>query len=267
MPKSRSLTERSLLRRLGIAPNGKASTKAQKNGPAKKRPRAAKVRLHQSGIAEERKPPVRQIPWWVLPEDDRMLTPGGGIPGGLFPPGGGPGVPGPGGPGGPGPGGPGGPGPGPGPGPFPPPPPPRPPGPPPGPPGPFPPPPRPPGPFPLPPPPRPPFPIPIPFPIPVPPPGPTPAFIIVQINGGFAFPGATQTAFAFFFPGITIRQALQSTGLVTFGPRGFISFVSGIRISGTVGVQLRYNGRIIPQTLLDLPAAPFSTIGLELFYF
>ncbi|MFC4302302.1 hypothetical protein [Cohnella boryungensis] len=74
------------------------------------------------------------------------------------------------------------------------------------------------------------------------------------------------TNFIPFFPGITIRQALLSTGLVDFGPAGFIRNVAGIPIGDGVEVLLRYNGRVIPQTLLNLPAEPGSIIGLELFY-
>ncbi|MGQ5398348.1 hypothetical protein [Cohnella sp. GCM10027633] len=68
------------------------------------------------------------------------------------------------------------------------------------------------------------------------------------------------------YPGITIRQSLESTGLVGFGPLGFINRVAGIPTSGGVNVRLRYNGRVIPQTLLSLPAERGSTVGLELFY-
>jgi hypothetical protein len=171
--------------------------------------------------------------------------PGPGGPGG---PGGFPGPGGPGGPGGfPGPGGPGGPGgfPGPGgPGTFPPPPP-RPP--------------FPPGPGP--------FPIPIPIPIPIPGPQPfPPSYITVRIVGGTAFPRVNYTNYIPFYPGITIRQALVSTGLVDFGPAGFIRNVAGIPIYGNTEVRLRYQGRVVPQTLLNFPAEPGSTITLELYY-
>ena len=64
---------------------------------------------------------------------------------------------------------------------------------------------------------------------------------------------------------MTIRQALESTGLVGFGPLGFIRSVAGIPISGAVDVRVRYNGRIIPQTLLSLPVDPGSSVVLELF--
>ncbi|THF73981.1 hypothetical protein [Cohnella fermenti] len=284
MPKSRVLTEQSLLRRLRGSSGSKLSTQGRKSGSVKKQARAPKVKLHRSGYPELLEPPVRQIPWWVLPEDQqRILTPGGGglggLIGGLLKPGGGGGGPGhdpghdpghgpehdPGhgpehGPGhGPGPG----PGPHPhppGPGPVPPPPPPPHPPHPPGPPGPFPPPPpRPPVPIPIP------IPIPIPGPVPVPIPTPGQAYVIVQIDGGASFPGVTQSAYAYYYPGITIRQALQSTGLVTFGPNGYIAAVSGIRIGGNIGVSLRYNGRAVPQTLLDIAADPYSTIGLALY--
>ncbi|MFC5701725.1 hypothetical protein ACFPVX_10530 [Cohnella faecalis] len=71
-----------------------------------------------------------------------------------------------------------------------------------------------------------------------------------------------------FYPGITIRQALESTGLVRFGPGGFITSIGGIQVGllSNVNVRVFYNGRIIPQTLLGAPAQPGSTIGLELYY-
>jgi len=254
MPKQRPANVRSKSHPSSGGTLAKLSSRSQKSKtpePANKKPQAQKVRLHQS--ENETNAPVRQIPWWVLPAEQRMMTPGGpGGPGGPGMPGGpggsgGPGMPGgpggpgmPGGPGGPGmPGGPGGPGlpggPG-GPGLFPPGPGPFPPGP-----GPF-----PPGPGPF-------------------PPGPWPSFIIVRVLGGFTFPGATRSAYVPFFPGITIRQALLFNGLVRFGPFGRIISVSGIPIGANVGVRIRYNGRIIPESLLDFPALPNSTVTLELY--
>ncbi|MFC5530605.1 hypothetical protein [Cohnella yongneupensis] len=101
-----------------------------------------------------------------------------------------------------------------------------------------------------------------PFPIPIP----GPSFITVTILGGTSFPRVNYRNFIPWYPGITIRQALQSTGLVGFGPAGFIRTVAGIPISGGVNVRLRYNGRVIPQTLLSFPAEFGSTISLELYY-
>ncbi|WP_181907290.1 hypothetical protein [Cohnella lupini] len=69
-----------------------------------------------------------------------------------------------------------------------------------------------------------------------------------------------------FYPGITIRRALESTGLVDFGPAGFIRNVAGIPIGRTTEVRLRYNGRVVPQTILNVPAEPGSIVGLELYY-
>ncbi|MBO9599417.1 MAG: hypothetical protein J7559_16540 [Cohnella sp.] len=113
-----------------------------------------------------------------------------------------------------------------------------------------------------------PFPVPVPFPIPIPGPQPLPgpSFITVTINGGSSFQGVNYTNFVPFYPGITIRQALASTGIVGFGPLGFINSVAGIPIIGGANVRLRYNGRVIPQTLLSLPADPGSWVGLELYY-
>ncbi|MEK0315234.1 hypothetical protein [Cohnella sp. 56] len=248
--------------------------------------------------------PVRQIPWWFTPEHQRALGHGGGgtlghlvpprpprppgPPGpghGPFPPGPGPFPPGPG-PFPPGPGpfppgpGPFPPGPGPfppGPGPFPPGPGPFPPGPGPFPPGPG---PFPPGPGPFPPGPGPwpwpgpgpfPVPIPIPLPIPVPGPGPGPApgpasFVAVTVEGGLTFPNVSGTSYVTFYPGMTLRQALFASGRVQFGPNGFIVSVAGIPVGGAIGLTVRYNGRVIPQTLLDQAITPGSTITLSLFY-
>ncbi|MBB6732012.1 hypothetical protein [Cohnella zeiphila] len=223
------------------APKGKSAQAAGKKASGRK------VKLHRSEAAEPAQAPARQVPWWVFPENERMMPGPGGTPSGpaqQIGPGFGPGF---------------GPGPGPGlfppgPGPFPPGPGPFPPGPGPFPPGPG---PFPPGlgPFPPGPPPRPPFPF------------PPQAFISVRVAGGFAFPGASTATYVPFFPGITIGQALWSSGLVVFGPRGGIIAVSGIRIGGRVGLRIRYNGRLIPETLLNFPAEPNSSIVLELFVF
>ncbi len=275
MPKSRSPEAKPLLRKATADPKAKLSSRQVQSAQPQLKSTSGKnnkkesvktevVHLHQN----VEQPPylARPIPWWVFPQER-------GLFGGLF--GGGPG-----GPGGPGilPPGPGPFPPGPGPGPFPPGPGPFPPGPGPGPfppgPGPFPPPPFPgpfpPGPGPFPPPPFPgpgPFPIPIPIPIPIPGPHPFPphqAFITVRITGGVSFPRVNYTNYIPFYPGITIRRALESTGLVGFGPAGFIRNVAGIPISGAIEVRLRYNGRVIPQTILNAPAEPGSIIGLEL---
>ncbi|MDG0814366.1 hypothetical protein [Cohnella rhizosphaerae] len=251
-------------------PEAKREATLHAKAPAKKK---TGIAVKQSRQSETVGPdiPVRQIPWWFTPEHQRAHGPGGAHIGGLLPPR------------------PPGPGPHPGPGPFPPP---RPPGPfPPGPgpfppgPGPFPPgpgpfpPPRPPGPFPPGPgpfpPPRPPFPVPIPIPVPIPVPGPVPvpvplpgpsSFVAVTIEGGIGLPNVSGTSYVTFYPGMTLRQALYATGRVQFGPNGFIVSVAGIPVGGAIGLTVRYNGRVIPQTLLDQPITPGSTITLSLFY-
>lgn len=253
--------------------------------PAKKK---TGIAVKQSPQSESFEPdiPARQIPWWFTPEHQRAHGPGGGAHlGGLLPPR----PPGQGFHPGPGPGPHPGPGPfPPGPGPFPPGPGPFPPGPgpfPPGP-GPFPPGPFPPGPGPFPPP-RPPFPpgpgpfpIPLPIPLPIPVPGPVPvpvpvpvplpeptSFVAVTVQGGVGLPNVSGTSYVTFYPGMTLRQALFATGRVQFGPNGFIVSVAGIPVGGPIGLTVRYNGRVIPQTLLDQPITPGSTITLSLFYF
>ncbi|WP_027087567.1 hypothetical protein [Cohnella panacarvi] len=238
MPKNKSPFAQPLLRRSSSEPKAKLSArqpqaKSAASSKNKKKPaRADVVHLHYS------EPPSylnRPLPWWVSPGTRGLLHPVG--PGhSPHPPSPGPHPPGH----------------------FPPPPPPPPPHPhphphpfPPG----F-------GPFPIPIP----LPIPGPQPIPIPQPIPGPSFVTVTINGGSSFQGVNYRNFVPFYPGITIRQALASTGIVAFGPLGFIHSVAGIPISGGVNARLRYNGRVIPQTLLSLPADPGSLIGLELYY-
>ncbi|TVY01157.1 hypothetical protein [Cohnella terricola] len=118
-----------------------------------------------------------------------------------------------------------------------------------------------------------PFPVPVPVPVPVAVPRPqeqplpvTPAFVTVRITGSDAFPRANYTNYVPFSPGMTIRQTLVATGLVDFGPKGFIHNVAGIPIADAVGVSLRYNGRVVPQTVLDASAEPGGIVGLELYY-
>jgi hypothetical protein len=116
----------------------------------------------------------------------------------------------------------------------------------------------PPGPFPQP------FPFPIPFPFPRAQPSPQ-AYIAVRITGGAAFPRVNYTNYIPFYPGMTIRQVLGSTGLVYFGPDGLNRNVAGIPIYGNTEIRVRFNGRVIPQTLLNAPVQPGSFIGLELY--
>jgi len=113
------------------------------------------------------------------------------------------------------------------------------------------------------------FSVPIPVPVPGPRPQPmpaTPAFVTVRITGGSAFPRANYTNYVPFSQGMTIRQSLAATGLIDFGQDGFIRNVAGIPIADAVAVSLRYNGRVVPQTLLDASAEPGGIVGLELYY-
>lgn len=106
------------------------------------------------------------------------------------------------------------------------------------------------------------------MPVPVPVPLPEPAsFVAVTVEGGIGFPNISGTSYVTFYPGMTLRQALFATGRVQFGPNGFIVSVAGIPVGGPIGLMVRYNGRVIPQTLLDQPITPGSTITLSLFYF
>ncbi|WP_176587506.1 hypothetical protein, partial [Paenibacillus kobensis] len=137
--------------------------------------------------------------------------------------------------------------------------------------GPFPPPrpPFPPGPFPPPRPPFPPGPIPIPIPIPVPiPPGPGPIpipnAVTVLINGGRVFPNVTQAYTIPFFQGMTIAQALRSTGAVTINFNGQITSVGGIPITDGITYTLILNGRPIPSTLVNAPLQRGDSVELEL---
>lgn len=96
-------------------------------------------------------------------------------------------------------------------------------------------------------------------------PGPS-SFVAVTVEGGLTFPNISGTSYVTFYPGMTLRQALYATGRVQFGPNGFIVSVAGIPVGGAIGLTVRYNGRVIPQTLLDQPITPGSTITLSLFY-
>lgn len=254
MPKNRSSGIQQLMRKSSGELKAKLSARQLQARSAastknKKKPaRADVVHLHHNEPASYL---TRPIPWWVASDTRGLLHPGG--LGHLPHP------------------------PGPAPGPHL-----HPPGPHPLPPGPFPLGPFPPGPFPQPhpfPPVSEPFPIPLPVPVPIhgplpitgpqPIPGPQPitgtGFITITIIGGSSFQGVNYTNLVPHYPGITIRQALASTGIVSFSPLGFISGVAGIPVTGGVNVRLRYNGRVIPQTLLSLPADPGSRIGLELY--
>jgi hypothetical protein len=246
MSKLRSTEAKPLIRKSRAGQNAKLSsrqtttlTKSVSGKNKKETNKEEIVHLHQN--EESAAPPVRQIPWWVFPEERGDLLGGTGGAGGMFP----------------GPVGPGGYG---GHGPFPPP--------------------RPqfpgygPGLLPLEPfPPHPKFPGPVPFPnqSPIPIPGPQtgpfpPAYITVRIAGGKAFPQVNFTKYIPFYPGITIRQALASTGLVDFDPLGFIRIVAGIPVGGNTEARLHYNGRIVPQTILSSPNEPGSTVSVELIY-
>lgn len=108
-------------------------------------------------------------------------------------------------------------------------------------------------------------PLPIPLPLPVPQPIP-PAFITVRIVGGALYPNIGTTTYIPFYPGITIRQALESTGLVGFGPLGAIRSVSGIPVGGNTVAQVRYNGRVIPQALFNSTIIPGSMLTVELLF-
>jgi len=139
------------------------------------------------------------------------------------------------------------------------------------PPGPFPPGPFPPGPFP---PPRPPFPpgpipIPIPIPVPFPPgpgpfPGPGPNAVTVLINGGRVFPNVTQAYTVPYFQGMTIAQALRSTGAATISFNGQITSVGGIPMTGGITYTLVLNGRPIPSTLMNAPLQRGDSVELQL---
>jgi len=94
----------------------------------------------------------------------------------------------------------------------------------------------------------------------------TASFVGVAVDGGLAYPNIAGTSYVTFHPGMTLRQALYASGRVHFGPNGFITGVAGFSIGGPTGLTVRYNGRVIPQTLLDQPITPGSTITLSLFH-
>ncbi|MBB3112627.1 hypothetical protein FHS18_004728 [Paenibacillus phyllosphaerae] len=68
-----------------------------------------------------------------------------------------------------------------------------------------------------------------------------------------------------FYPGITIYQALASTGNVRFGPSGQVIAVDGVAIGGGVNYALLLNGRRIPHSLINFPLQPNDVVALELF--
>ncbi|NBC73172.1 hypothetical protein GT003_29780 [Paenibacillus sacheonensis] len=66
------------------------------------------------------------------------------------------------------------------------------------------------------------------------------------------------------FPGMSVGQALISTGVVRISNNGRIISVSGVAVTGSVEAILRLNGRPIPHTLLNLPIQNGDSVGLEL---
>jgi hypothetical protein len=102
--------------------------------------------------------------------------------------------------------------------------------------------------------------------VPVPIPVPSPNAVIVLINGGGVFPNITQAYSIAYYPGITIAQALRSTGVVVIGAGGQIFSVSGIPITDGITYSLTLNGRPIPSTLIYAPLQPGDSVELELFY-
>ncbi|MGO4109548.1 hypothetical protein [Paenibacillus sp. YAF4_2] len=65
---------------------------------------------------------------------------------------------------------------------------------------------------------------------------------------------------------MTIRNALQATGVVRFGFNGQIASVSGIPLGGPIQALLRLNGRVIPQNFLNAQVQRFDTVSLELIF-
>lgn len=90
--------------------------------------------------------------------------------------------------------------------------------------------------------------------------------VTVAINGGSAFPQITGAYRVGYRPGLTIGDALAGSGAVGVGAGGQIVAVGGIPIGSGIGYQLRYNGRVIPGTMLQFPVQPADTISLELTY-
>lgn len=115
------------------------------------------------------------------------------------------------------------------------------------------------------------FPIPIPIPIggggggggvaPIP-----SQAVFVTINGGSAYPNATGTYQVMYQPGLTIFDALSSTGVIQLSPSGQILLVSGVAIGGNVNYVIRLNGRNISTNMLNYNLQPNDQISVDLIY-
>jgi hypothetical protein len=88
--------------------------------------------------------------------------------------------------------------------------------------------------------------------------------VTVVINGGRFFPWVTQAYRIRYFPGISIYQALVSTGNVRFGFNGRIVAVNGVIIADGIDTILRLNGRFIPESLIYLPLQIRDTVSLDI---
>ncbi|MFD2115368.1 hypothetical protein ACFSTH_09730 [Paenibacillus yanchengensis] len=103
------------------------------------------------------------------------------------------------------------------------------------------------------------FPLPLPIPIPIPVPQPYPQqqpYVTVIINGNrYTVP---------YRQGMSIYDALASTGIVAFTNNYQIAAIAGIPIGGTITYQLSLNGRVIPTTMLNYPVNAYDTIELRL---
>ena len=88
----------------------------------------------------------------------------------------------------------------------------------------------------------------------------------MNINGGTAYPNATASYRLNYEPGITIYDALSSTGVIQLSPQGQILAVSGVGIGGNVDCLISIDGRSISDTTLGHQLQPNDQIGIELIY-
>jgi len=92
------------------------------------------------------------------------------------------------------------------------------------------------------------------------------SYVYVDIVGGSTYPNATATYQVTYQPGMTIFDALASTGVIQLAPDGQIVLVSGVVIGGKVNYMLRFNGRVIPTSMVNFAIQPNDTVGVELIY-
>lgn len=88
----------------------------------------------------------------------------------------------------------------------------------------------------------------------------------VMFNGDNIVPEANRSFSVSYVPGLTISQALASTGAIRFNDSGQIAGFYDIPIGGDIDCELALNSRSIPSTLLSFPIQPDDFVSLTLVY-